>query len=213
MSLDAGKIVVIGGGGHAKVLMSVLKRLPYEVVGYTDPNDGGPVLGVHRLGDDQVLAGLAQDHQGLRCAMGLGKTDASAGRMRFLDAACALGFDFPLIASPHAVVNEEVVLGAGTVVLDGTVVNSGTVTGRLCILNTNSTVEHDCRLGDNVHIAPGATVCGGVSIAENCMIGAGSTVVQGVTIGADCLIGAGSTVIGDITGPGTYVGHPARRVG
>ena len=91
-------------------------------------------------------------------------------------------------------------------------VNSGTVAGGLCILNTNSTVEHDCRLGDNVHVAPGATVSGGVTIADDCMIGAGSTIIQGVTVCPSCLIGAGSIVIKDLDIAGVYVGNPARRV-
>ena len=164
-------IVVIGGGGHAKVLISVLKKSPYKPIGYTDRHNRGALLGVQHLGNDGILTGYAQAGGKLFAAIGLGMIDASDTRIRLMGDIASLGFSFPLIISPQAVVNEEVALGAGTVVFDGAVVNSGSVSGFLCILNTNSTVEHDCRLGDNVHIAPGTTVSGGVTIGDNCLIG------------------------------------------
>ena len=205
------KIVVIGGGGHAKVLVSVLKKLAWDVVGYTDPEERGVILGVPRLGDDAVLTDLLRTHGRCEAIIGLGQIDTSPQRALLLERVEAMGFEVPVVVSPQAVVNDEVTLGPGTAVFDGAVVNSGTVTGRGCIVNTNSTLEHDCRLGDNVHVASGSTVSGGVTIGNNCMIGAGATVVQGVTICDDCLVGAGATVVRDIVVPGTYMGVPAER--
>jgi len=206
-------IVVVGGGGHAKVVVGVLKKLHFEIVGYTDPQDRGTILGMPYLGNDDILAEFASRRSDCGAVLGLGKIDASPTRRRLQAEVEALGFEFPVIVSPHAVVNEEVALGPGTVVFDGAVINSGATTGRSCIINTNSTVEHDCRLGENVHIASGSIVSGGVSIGADCMIGAGSTIVQDVTMCPDCLIGAGSTVIRDIAAPGIYAGNPARRIG
>jgi sugar O-acyltransferase (sialic acid O-acetyltransferase NeuD family) len=208
-----GSIVVIGGGGHAKVVISVLKKCRYEILGYTDKRDRGAILGVPYLGDDGTLRGLARDRGCCEAAVGLGKTDESSVRVRLQEEIATIGFAFPLIVSPLAVVNEEVELGPGTAVFDSVVVNSGTVTGRLCILNTSSTVEHDCRLGDNVHIAPGAILSGGVTVGANSMIGAGSIIIQDVTVCAGCLVGAGSTVVESIRVAGTYVGNPAKRIG
>lgn len=205
-------LVVVGGGGHAKVLISVLKKLEYRLVGYTDPQDKGPILGVPYLGTDDVLESLIARIDGCCAAIGLGKIDQSAKRLELAQYVRNLGFDLPPIVSPAAVTNEEVFVGAGTVVFDGVVVNSGTDVAELCVLNTNCTVEHDCSLGDNVHIGPGATVSGGVTIGSNAMIGAGSTILQGLTIAPGTLLGAGSTAIRDILVPGTYVGCPARRI-
>lgn len=205
-------VVVIGGGGHAKVLVAVLRKLGWGIVGYTDQDDRGAILGVARLGGDGALAAVLADHAGCAAIVGVGKTDASALRLRLHRDAEALGFETPVIVSPHAVVNEEVRLGAGATVFDGVVVNSGTRTGAACILNTNATVEHDCSLGDDVHIAPGATVSGGVSIGDHCMIGAGATVIHGVSVCAGCVVGAGSVVTSDISEPGVYAGSPARKL-
>lgn len=206
------EIVVIGGGGHAKVLISMLKKSGWAILGYTDDRDRGVILGVPHLGSDRVLPRIRRTHPSCSALIGLGKVDASSARALVQADITALGFDCPVIVSPAAIVNEEVKLGAGTAVFDGAVVNSGTVTGSLCILNTNSTVEHDCRLGANVHIAPGATVSGSASIGDDCMIGAGSTVIHEVTVCCGCVIGAGSTVVADIDSSGVYVGSPARRV-
>jgi sugar O-acyltransferase (sialic acid O-acetyltransferase NeuD family) len=208
-----GRIVIIGGGGNAKVLISTLHKLPYEILGYTDPVDHGPILDAAYLGADEMLAEFLASRGPCKAAIGVGKIDASPLRARLAARVAGLGFELPVIVSPAALVNEGVLLGAGTTVFDRAVVNSGTVTGEICILNTNCTVEHDCTLGDNVHVAPGAVLSGEVRVGSNTMIGAGAVVVQGVGIGADCLIGAGAVVVSDLEEPGTYVGTPARRIG
>lgn len=206
------KIVVIGGGDHAKVVVSVLKKSGYEIIGYTDRADRQDILGVKYLGDDSVLPEISRKYRGCKAIIGIGKIDTSKQRLSLQNEIRLLGFDFPAITSPHSIVNEEVLLGSGTAVLDGVVVNSGTETGSACILNTNCTVEHDCRIGDNVHIAPGVILSGAVTIGNNCLIGAGAIVIKYKNICEGCLIGAGTTVIEDINVPGTYVGNPAKRI-
>lgn len=203
---------MLGGGGHAKVVIGALKRSGYDILGYTDAQDRGSILSVPYLGTDAGLAGLLRSHPRCGAVIGIGKIDASPRRMTVQSEVEALGFEFPAIVSRHAVINEDVRLGAGTVVMDGVVVNSGTEVGNACILNTSSSVDHDCRIGHNVHIAPGATLSGDVIIGDNCMIGTGSSIIQGLTVCADCLVGAGATVTTDLTEPGTYVGTPARRL-
>lgn len=205
------EIVVIGGGGHAKVVISVLKKIGYHIKGYTDVENRGNILGVPYLGNDTILQDIGRKHEGTNAVIGIGKVDSCLLRLILQDKLGTIGFNFPLICSPHAIVNEGVSLGAGTVVFDGVVVNSGAELGRACILNTGSIVEHDCRVGENVHIAPGVILGGGVTIGDNCMIGTGSNIIQSVRICQGCLIGAGSTVIEDITIPGTYVGSPTKK--
>ena len=209
---NGGTVLVLGGGGHAKVLISVIRKLPWTIAGYVDPRDVGPVLGVSHAGGDDVLPALLARYPGCAAAMGVGKVDATARRARIQAAAEALGYRFPPFASPDAVVNDQVELGAGTAVFDGAVVNPGVTTGPICIVNTNATVEHDCHLGTNVHVATGATVSGGVTIGDHTFVGAGAVVVHGVRIAAGCLVGAGAVVTHDLTEPGTYVGAPARRI-
>lgn len=206
------EFVVIGGGGHAKVVISVLKKSGCRVLGYTDEQDRGAVLGAPWLGGDGVLPQVLDIHPHCAGAVGVGKIDAAARRLGLQRTMECLGLAFPVVISPHAILNEDVSVGAGTVAMDGAVVGAGSRIGVGCILNTNSTIDHDCVIGDNVHVAPGATLSGSVSVGNHCLIGTGANVIQGVSIGAGIVIGAGASVVGNLTVAGTYVGSPARRV-
>jgi sugar O-acyltransferase (sialic acid O-acetyltransferase NeuD family) len=206
------KIVVIGGGGHAKVVISILKKCSYEVVGYTDEYDRGSILGVLYLGKDSVLKEKREESGVSHAVVGIGKIDCSDVRLRIQEEVKRWGLGFPIITSPSASVNEDVVLGEGTVVFDGAVINSGARIGKACIINSNSTVEHDCIIEDDVHIGPGAAVSGGVEIGHHCMIGVGASICHGISIASRSLIGAGATVSRNIQESGTYVGTPARKI-
>jgi len=92
----------------------------------------------------------------------------------------------------------------------GTVINPEARIGKGCIVNTSSSIDHDCGIGDYVHIAVGAHICGTVQIGNNTWIGAGATISNNIDVCSDCLIGAGAVVVKNITEPGTYIGVPAR---
>jgi len=207
------EIVVLGGGGHAKVLISILKKShTYAVLGYTDPTPRGDILGVPYLGADDALSMLRRQRSSCAAAIGIGTVRLSllrTERRQFLE---ALGFTLPPIVAPAATVNEDVEVGFASVVFDGAVVNSGSRIGQGVILNTHCTVEHDCTIEDDVHVAPGVTLSGGVQVGARSIVGAGATVIQAVAICADCFIGAGATVVAPISQPGVYVGTPARRL-
>ena len=208
------EILVLGGGGHAKVVIGLLKReAHWTILGYTDPVGRGGILGVGYLGDDSALASLAQRYQGLSAVVGVGHVESSATRRRLVRFAEGLGLVFPCIVSLHAVVGEETSLGEGTVAMDGALVNAGASIGRHCILNSRCVVEHDCTVGDFAHVCPGAVLSGGARVGGDVLVGAGSCVVQGVRVCAGAVIGAGSVVVADIAEPGVYAGNPARRIG
>lgn len=207
------KIIVVGGGGHAKVLISILKKMKaYEIIGYTDIKNKGNILDVSYLGNDDILSEIMKEQKHCNAVIGVGSVDLSEERKRIKTFVESLGFDLPAVVSPNAIVNEGVRIGKATVVFDGVVINSGTKIGECSIINTNSTVEHDCEIGDYVHIAPGATLSGGVKVGNNSFIGTGANIIQTKTICENCFIGAGSTVVESCLTPGTYVGVPAKKV-
>ena len=207
------EIVIIGGGGHAKVLVSLLRKLnSYNILGYTDLADRGQLFGFKYLGADEILRERALVEKELNVAIGIGQIGLGRNRESAETRLRGLAMKFPCIVSPGAIVNEGVSLASGVSVMDGAVINSGASIGRGTILNSNCTVEHDVQVGEWVHVAPGSTISGGVIIGRYSMVGAGAVVIEGRRIGSDCIIGAGSTVIHDLTDPGTYVGSPARRI-
>jgi UDP-perosamine 4-acetyltransferase len=206
-------IVVIGGGGHAKVVISILQKLKNcRILGYTDLKDNGPLLGVPYLGTDDQLPAPAAEPRTLNAALAIGQVGLGKTRCELWVRVQPAAVSFPLIVSPCAVVNAGVSGGEGAVVMDGAVINTGASIGRGAIVNTNSTVEHDVVLEDWVHVAPGATICGGVTVGRFSMVGAGATVIEGRKIAAGCIVGAGATVVEDLTEAGIYVGCPARRI-
>lgn len=206
-------IVVIGGGGHAKVVISILRKMKkYRILGYTDIKDNGTLLGISYLGSDVELLSFPAEPGTIQAVLAVGQIGLGNLRQQLWQALQPLRLSFPLIASPHSIVNEEVSGGEAATIMDGAVVNTGAVLGRGAIVNTNCTVEHDVVLEDWVHIGPGATICGGVTVGQFSMIGAGVTVIQGIKIEASCVVGAGATVVADLTEPGLYVGSPAHRI-
>jgi UDP-perosamine 4-acetyltransferase len=206
-------IVVVGGGGHAKVVISILRKLKrYRILGYTDLKDSGAVAGAPYLGSDRELVALAVGPKKLNAVLALGQVGLGEQRYELWTRLYLPALFFPLIVSPDAIVNEGVSGGEGAVVMDGAVINSGATIGRGAIVNTNSTIEHDVALADWVHVAPGATISGGVTVGRFSMIGAGATVIEGIKIAAGCMVGAGATVVHDLTERGVYVGSPARRI-
>ncbi len=89
-------------------------------------------------------------------------------------------------------------VGNGTVVMQGAIIQASAVVGTHCIINTGASVDHDCHVGNFVHISPHATLCGNVSVDEGSWVAAGAIVLPGVKIGKWCVIGAGSVVTRDI---------------
>jgi sugar O-acyltransferase (sialic acid O-acetyltransferase NeuD family) len=207
------KIVIVGGGGHAGVVISILKKTQkYEVCGYVDIHDNGAVLDVPYLGMDKVLGELIKEAGVEKAAICVGRVTDSSLRKRLIEQTLQMGYSFPSIESPDAIVNDDVVIGSGSVVMDGAVINCGTRIGAFAIINTSASVDHDCEISDFAHIGPGVVLCGGVTIGEDAFIGAGAVVCQNRRIKEGCVVGAGAVVTDDCIDMGTYVGVPAGRI-
>ncbi|MDD2224789.1 MAG: NeuD/PglB/VioB family sugar acetyltransferase [Candidatus Shapirobacteria bacterium] len=207
------KIIIIGGGGHAKVLISIIKKLKsFETLGYTDIENKGEILGVKYLGTDSVLEKIIIKYPKCSAVIGVGRTNIEDKRQSIKQKLIDLNFSLPVIISPTSTINEDVTIGKGTVIFDRSIVNSGARIGETVILNTNSVLEHDCFLENNVFIGPNSTICGGVFIDQNSFIGAGSTIIPNIKISKNCLIGAGSVIINNLKKPGTYVGIPGKLI-
>jgi sugar O-acyltransferase (sialic acid O-acetyltransferase NeuD family) len=117
--------------------------------------------------------------------------------------------NIPVLIHPGASIGENVMLGAGTIVMAGAVIICNSTIGKGVIINTSSSIDHDNLIGDYVHISPGVHIAGDVKIGKNTWICIGATVINHLTIADHCTIAAGAVVIKSITEVGTYVGVPA----
>jgi UDP-perosamine 4-acetyltransferase len=199
-------VVVIGAGGHAKVIVDILLDNGVEVVACVSHADAPRYRGVEVLVGDDSLVGLrARGVEHAVVAVG-----ANALRERLGAEAEALGFTLPAVVSAAARISPTATIGAGAVIMAGAVVNADARIGRLAIVNTGATVDHDCVIGDAAHVAPGVHFSGGVRIGARTIVGVGSAARPLVTVGADAVVGAGSVLISDIADGVTAYGVPAR---
>ncbi len=197
-------ILIIGAGGHAKVIADIVLKSGDALLGFLDDAATGKVYGEYKvLGTVADCVRYADQAQFI---IGIGN---NAIRRRIAE---RYALDWYTAIHPSAQIALGVTVGEGTAVMANAVINSDTAIGRHCIVNTAAVVEHDNVIGDYVHVSPHATLCGVVTVGENTQIGAGATVIHVTNVCADCVIGAGSTVVEDIDTAGTYVGLPARKI-
>jgi sugar O-acyltransferase (sialic acid O-acetyltransferase NeuD family) len=205
--------IVLGAGGHAKVVINALQALDVLIMGVTDPDPkthGKNILGVTVLGNDDVV--FEQAANTIVLVNGVGSTNVSDRRrtinQKFLDA----GYSFRSVVHPSAIIGGETEISEGAQVMAGVVIQPGCHIGVQTIINTRSSVDHDCIIGAYTHIAPGAVLGGGITVGENCHIGAGAIVIQNIKIGSKVLVGAGSSVISKIPDGSRVAGTPARNM-
>jgi sugar O-acyltransferase (sialic acid O-acetyltransferase NeuD family) len=206
MSIDPQRpVVVIGAGGHAKVVISTLQSCGVRVDGVYDDDPrrwGESLLGVPIRGSTAMLKDRSQ-WQGVI---------AIGGNQIRERLASELPLRWITVVHPRACVHTSAQVGAGTVVFAGAVIQPDTVIGRHCVVNTGASVDHDNRIDDFAFIGPGARLAGGVTVGPGAMLGIGAVVIPGRTIGRQAIVGAGAVVIRDLPADIVAVGCPAEIV-
>jgi acetyltransferase-like isoleucine patch superfamily enzyme len=94
----------------------------------------------------------------------------------------------------------------------GAAINPCCSVGRFCIMNTNSSLDHDSTLEDFASLAPGATTGGNCRIGQFSAVGIGAVMIHGIHVGEHTVIGAGSLVMKPIESFVVAYGSPARAV-
>lgn len=206
--------VMIGGGGHASVLVDAMAGADAILGGVLEFDrsrwgltwHGVPVLG----GDDELasLPGRGITH----FVVGVGGIGDNRPRARLFDKAVAAGLTPLSVVHPASIVSSRASIGQGCQILPGAIVNAGAELGANVIVNTGAIVEHDGRIADHVHIATGARLASGVTAGRGAHVGAGATVLQGRTIGEWAVVGAGAVVVNDVPVGTVVVGVPARML-
>jgi UDP-perosamine 4-acetyltransferase len=206
-------ILIIGAGGHAKVLLDALQTQPnVTVIGILEINPayvGKEIFGVKVLVEEHINQYPPQQ---VKLVNGLGSISIPKQRQLIFNKFKSLGYEFFSVQHANAGIAQEVVLSEGVQVMAGSVIQTGCRIGRNVIVNTRTAIDHDCQISDHVHLAPGVTLCGDVVIGETSHIGAGAIITQGIKIGKQCLVGAGAVVIRDVPSDSQVMGVPATKI-
>lgn len=168
-------VMILGSGGHAKVLAEALRLAGIPIWGMTSH-------------DEEVLNRYAPGE--LELVNGVGSINVSTKRRELFERFKLKGYRFATVIHPSAVITSDVSLGEGAQIMAGVIIQPGSCIGENTILNTRVSVDHDCVIGPHVHLAPGVILSGGVTIEEGCHVGTGAVVVQGVRIEKNTLIKA-----------------------
>ena len=197
------RLVILGAGGHGKVCSEVASLNNYGEIIFLDDRHvpGMPVIGtmkdIKNCVDDSLFF------------VSIGNNDL---RKNYIEEILSLGGSLVNLIHPNSTVSRSAVLADGIVVMAGAVIQANASIDRGVIVNTCSSVDHDCTIGKYSHIAVGSHLGGTVKVGESSFIGAGSSVSNNVTIADNCIVGVGTAVIHDLDEAGIYVGVPARRV-
>lgn len=200
------KVIIIGAGGHAKVVADIIFRCGGTVQGFLDDGiaAGNIILGKPVFGKIADIEKYKNDYSFI-VGIGDNKTReriANGNELRWYTA-----------VHPSAVVAGSVQIGEGSVIMPNAVINVSSKIGKHAIINTGAIVEHDNLIGDYAHISPNAVLGGNVSVGKRTHIGIGAAVKNNIAICPDCIIGVGSVVVKNIEESGTYMGVPAKKRG
>jgi sugar O-acyltransferase (sialic acid O-acetyltransferase NeuD family) len=195
------KVVIIGAGGHGRVIADIVSLSGDVVSGFLDDKDPSEFPNITILGK---LTDIERFKQEAFFIVGIGNNQLRKQIMETFDV------DWYTAIHPTAVITSDVVIGEGTAIMANAVINTGSKLGRGVIVNTAATVDHDNVLEDYVHVSPGVHLGGTVHIGSETWIGIGAVVINNIDICEECVIGAGALVIHSIMLKGVYIGVPAK---
>ena len=196
-------MLIFGASGHAKVIYDCILSQGQNVNGVFDDDVNKKlflnldIIGTYNsnfLPEDELIIGIGDNK--------IRKTISKN-----------ITHKFGIVKHVSALISPLSKINDGTVIFQGAIIQSSVFIGQHCIINTNSSVDHDSIISDFVHLAPNVTICGGVTIDSGTFVGAGSVIIPNVKIGKNVLIGAGSVVIDNIPDNAKVFGNPAKKYG
>lgn len=209
------KYIIWGSSGHSKVIAEIILSNGSEVIALfdSDPSAVSSLRGIPLYhgaqGFDEWKNSTNYPMKEVVGALAIGG-DKGNDRQELFSKLIKAGIACPTIMHPTAVISSSASFGDGSQVLVSAIVNADVKIGNVCILNTAAKVDHECVIGNGVHIAPGATLCGCVTVMDNAFIGAGAVILPRITVGRGAIVGAGAVVTKDVADGDVVAGVPAR---
>lgn len=200
-------VIIIGAGGHAKVIADIIEKSGDNLIGFLDDNE---VIQNKIIYKDKKVIGTTKNiekYKKLYFIIGIGNNKIRK------EISQKYKLNWYTAIHPNSIIANCVRIGEGSTIMAGAIINPYTTIGKHCIINTKSSIDHDNIIEDYVHISPGAVLAGNVTIKNYTWIGAGATIINNISINENNMIGAGAVVIKNIEERSkTYVGIPAKKI-
>lgn len=207
------KYILWGATGQAKVLRETLGTMELLSVFDNNLKISSPFSDVplhsKREFQDWLETEKSEEPIGFLVAIGGSKGKDRLSIQQKLE---SLGLYSLTAIHPSAFVPQNATIGTGSQILASATICVETVLGRSCIVNTSASIDHESKIGDGVHIGPGAHLAGLVTVDNFATLYTGSVVGPRIHIGEGAVIGAGSVVIRDVPPNALVVGNPAKII-
>ncbi|MCI6649821.1 MAG: acetyltransferase [Lachnospiraceae bacterium] len=193
-------VVILGNGGHAHSIIDAIESEgKYQIAGFIgkEMNDSVSYHGYSIIGTDDSIQKVFDS--GIHNAViGVGYLGRGNVREKLSERLKRIGFYFPIIIDPSAIIANDAVIGMGTFIGKRSVINANVVIGDFDIINTGAIIEHDCTVGNYSHISIDTIMCGESSVGSRTFVGANSTIYQCRKVGNNCIVGADVSVYKNI---------------
>jgi len=205
------KCFIYGAGGHAKVIIDCIRSMKGEIAFVCDGNllRKEETFMEYPLYKCETIEELIPLTRGLEAIVAIGDNQV---RTKIFQNLSKNDVSFLVVRHSRSWIGSGVIIKPGTAIMPNVVVNAQATIGQNCIINTAAVIEHDCQIGDHVHVAPTAVLCGGASVGEGTLIGVGAKILPGVKIGKQAIVGAGAAVTENVPDYAVVAGIPARLV-
>ena len=210
MNDNKDKLLIVGAGGHTRVVIDTAEKNKYEIIGIIDINFTGKkekIFGYDVLGNFDFIK--KYEIENINCFIAIGD---NSKRKKYYNMVKDLGCKIPNLIHPTAVISDYIDLSEGVFINAGCIINAGAIIGKNVIINTGSIIDHEVKIGDFSHIAPGCKIGGRVKFGAMTFVGIGTDIIDQIDIGENVIIGAGSVVVNSIAPNITVVGIPAKRI-
>lgn len=205
--INTGKLLIMGASGHGRVIADLAQQTGYyKEISFLDDDSVVQAEDSSVIGNSSYAIAHKEEYDVI-VAIG----NASI-RRKLQEKYENAGVNIVTLIHPFSYVADDIWVDRGTVVMAGAVIQTKTCLGKGVIVNTASSIDHECKIDDYCHIAVGSHLAGNVIVGSETWIGAGTTISNNIEIGEGIMIGAGAVVVDNIIKRGTYIGAPARKI-
>jgi sugar O-acyltransferase (sialic acid O-acetyltransferase NeuD family) len=202
-------LIIIGAGGHAKVVAEAARLAGWSVLGFVDEiNDVSgqrDFFGANLWAN--TAAAIAANGEPADWFVAIGNNVARAQKILQMQES---GMSLATIIHPTAVVSKHSRVGQASFVAALAHLGPDSVVGDGVIVNTSASVDHDCIVENFAHLSPRCVLGGHAYIGSRAWVGMGAVVRDRARIGADCVVGAASLVLHEAAAGEVVVGIPAK---